>query len=113
GQHVRDGLDPPMRMPRKAGEVVIRPVIAEIVEQQEGVELAGVTEAEAAAELHPGPLEGGLRGDHPADGADRHGGLLQDAGPARGRHPSQNRLSTRITAPWASMASGESCRVPS
>src|SRR5581483_7449883 len=30
GKHVSDGLDPAMRMPGKAGEIVARPIVAEI-----------------------------------------------------------------------------------
>ncbi len=46
GQHVGDGLDAAMRMPGKAGEVILGNVVAEIVEEQEGIEVGGVAEAE-------------------------------------------------------------------
>jgi hypothetical protein len=36
-------------MPRKAGEIILRPVIAKIVEQQERIGLGGFAEAERAA----------------------------------------------------------------
>ena len=39
GQHVGDRLDAAMRMPRKAREIIGRDVVAEIVEQQERIEL--------------------------------------------------------------------------
>ena len=48
-EHVRDRLDAAVRMPRKAGEIIGRPVVAEIVEQQERIGLGGVAEAEGAA----------------------------------------------------------------
>jgi hypothetical protein len=35
GEHVGDRLDAAMRMPREPGEVVVRIVVAEVVEQQE------------------------------------------------------------------------------
>src|ERR1700761_3618157 len=50
-QHIGYGLDAAMRMPRKAGAIVVRPVIAEIIEQQEGIEIAGIAEAESPAQL--------------------------------------------------------------
>ena len=40
GEHVGDRLDAAVRMPREAGEVVVRVVVAEVVEQQERIELA-------------------------------------------------------------------------
>ena len=59
GQHVGDGLDAAVRMPREAGPVVLGPVVAEIVEQQERVELAGVAEAEGARRPPPPPAPPG------------------------------------------------------
>ena len=70
---VGDRLDPAMRMPREAGEVVIRAVVAEIVEQEERVEFTGGAEPECAAQVHTCALERGLRLRHPLHGADRHG----------------------------------------
>ena len=61
GEHIGDGLDAAMRMPRKAGEVVGRAVVAEIVEQQERIELGGFAEAEGAAQLDAGAFDGRLR----------------------------------------------------
>src|ERR1700752_3853633 len=57
-QDVGDGLDAPVRMPRKAGEIVAWALVAEIVQQQERVELAGGAESERAVELHPGAFHG-------------------------------------------------------
>ena len=51
GQHIGDGLDAAMRMPRKAGAIIVGTIVAEIVEQQERIELAGVAEAEGAVQL--------------------------------------------------------------
>ena len=39
GQHIGNGLDAAMRMPRETGPIIVRPVVAEIVEQQERIEL--------------------------------------------------------------------------
>jgi len=74
GQHISDGLDASMRMPGEAGAVFFRPVVAEIVEQQERIEFGGVAEAESAAQMHACALECGLGRDNALDGADRHGG---------------------------------------
>ena len=60
GQHVGDGLDAAVRVPGEAGEVVLRALVAEIVEQQERIELGGVAEAEGAAQLDAGAFDGGL-----------------------------------------------------
>ena len=59
----------------KAGEVVVRAVVAEIVEQQERIELGGVAEAEGAAQLDAGAFHGGLGLDDALHGSDGHGNL--------------------------------------
>ena len=61
GQHISNGLDAAMRMPRKAGAIIVGPVIAEIVEQKERIEFGRVAEAEGAVELDAGALDDGLR----------------------------------------------------
>ena len=60
GEDVGDGLDAAMRMPREAGEIIGRTVVAEIVEQQERIGLGGVAEAEGAAQLDAGAFDGRL-----------------------------------------------------
>ena len=72
-QHIRDGFDTAMRVPRETGEVVLRSVIAEIVEQQEGVELVRLPEAESALQAHARSFDGGLSVRYLLDGPDRHG----------------------------------------
>ena len=59
-------------MPGEAGEIIGRPVVAEIVEQQERIGLGGVAEAEGAAQLDAGALDGGLRLHDALDRADGH-----------------------------------------
>ena len=73
GQHVGDGLDAAVRVPRKARLVVGRPVVAEVVQQQERVVLAGIAEAERAAQMDAGTFHGRLRLDDALDRTDRHG----------------------------------------
>ena len=59
-EHISDGLDAAVGMPGKAGEIIARAVVAEIVEQQKRVELAGIAEAEGAPQFYAGALHGGL-----------------------------------------------------
>ena len=72
GQDIGDRLDAAMRMPGKAGLVLVGIVVAEIVQQQERIELLGVAEAEGAAQMHAGALHGGLGLDDLLHGTDGH-----------------------------------------
>ena len=74
-QHVGDGFDPPVRMPRKAGEIIVRVLVAEVVEQQERIELRRVAEAERALQLDAGAFEVRARALHSFDGSNGHGGV--------------------------------------
>ena len=71
-EDVRDRLDAPVRVPGEAGQVVLRDVIAEVVEQEERVEVRGVPEAERAAKVHARTFAGRLGLDEPLDGPDGH-----------------------------------------
>ncbi len=57
-QHIGDGLNAPVRMPRKSSHVVRRILIAKIVQQQKRIELLGLPEAKGALQLHPCSLDG-------------------------------------------------------
>ena len=61
-----------MRMPRKAGKIVAGVVVAEVVEQQERIELGGVAESERALQLDAGAFNGRGGVQHSLDGSDRH-----------------------------------------
>src|SRR5688572_16287662 len=74
GKDVGDRLDAAVRMPREPGHVVVRPVVAEVVEQQEGIELARSAEAEGAMELHAGTFDMRCRFRDTFDWSDGHGG---------------------------------------
>jgi hypothetical protein len=52
GQHVGDGLDAAVRVPGEAGEILVRPVVTEIVEQQERIEFGGIAKAKGAAQMY-------------------------------------------------------------
>jgi hypothetical protein len=73
GQHIGDRLDAAMRMPGKAGAVVVRQVVAKIVQQEERIELARLAKAEGASQLDAGSFHGGFGGDDAFDGANGHG----------------------------------------
>src|SRR6476619_5008626 len=76
-QDIGNGLDAAVGMPGKPGTVIVRAIVAEIVQQQKGVELAGVSEAEGTTQLHPGPFHGRLRFDDPLYGPNRHAALMR------------------------------------
>ena len=54
GEHVGNGLDAPVRVPREAGLELLRVFVAEIIEQQEGVKGAGVMKPKCAVQMNPG-----------------------------------------------------------
>ena len=60
GEDVGDGFDAAVGVPREAGEVVLGDVVAEIVEEEERVEVGGVAEAERAAQVNARAFEVGL-----------------------------------------------------
>src|SRR6476620_9809551 len=61
GQPVRDGFDAAMRVPRASREILGRPVVTEIIEQQKRIGLRRSAEAEGASQLDAGTFNGGLR----------------------------------------------------
>src|SRR4051812_10527084 len=60
GQNVGDGFDSAMRMPGKTCEVILRDVIAKIVQQKERIKIAGVAETEGATQMNPGAFKSRL-----------------------------------------------------
>ena len=69
-QHVGDGFDAAVRVPRKAGQIVVGPVRAEVVEEQERVDVVQRRGGDAALEAHAGALDDRLRGDDALHGAE-------------------------------------------
>ena len=57
GEHVGDGLDAAVRMPGKPGQVVVRDIVAEVVEEQERDRSRTFAEAERAAQMDAGALQ--------------------------------------------------------
>ena len=72
-QDIGDGLDAAMRMPGEAGEIVLRVVVAEIVEQQKRIGLGSLAETKGAAQLDAGAFHGGRRLRDAFHGSDGHG----------------------------------------
>jgi hypothetical protein len=65
-----------MGVPRKAGEIVVRPVVPEVVEEQERVIVRRRPEAERATESHARALHRRLGLHEALYRSDRHGGSL-------------------------------------
>ena len=54
-QHVGDGLDAAVRMPGEAGQVIVGTIVAEVVEQQERIELLVLPNPNARRRWTPAP----------------------------------------------------------
>jgi hypothetical protein len=62
-QNISNRLDSPMQMPREPGEIVLWNVVAEIVEQEEGIKLLCVSKAKRSAKMHPRTFDSRFRFD--------------------------------------------------
>src|SRR5262249_2792729 len=69
GEHVSNRLDAAVRMPGKTGEVILRNLVAKIVEQQKRIVVGGLAEGERTAKMHAGAFERRFRGDDFLNGA--------------------------------------------
>jgi hypothetical protein len=72
GEHIGNGFDSAMRMPRKSRHVIGRPLVAKIVEQQERIELIGLAKTECAAQAYTRALHGQLGLTDTLNGTNRH-----------------------------------------
>ena len=72
GKNVGDGLDAAVGMPGEAGQIILGNVVAEVVEQQERVEIGSVAETECAAQVHARAFQGRLGFDQPLYGSKGH-----------------------------------------
>src|SRR5579871_138508 len=61
GENIGDGLDSAMGMPGKSCPVVVRVIVAEIIQQKKGIELFRLAEAEGALQSDARAFNGGLR----------------------------------------------------
>ncbi len=57
-KNVGDGFNAAMRVPGESGEIVVRHVVAEIVEQQERVEFGRIAKTERAPQADTGAFQG-------------------------------------------------------
>src|SRR5678809_207336 len=59
-KHVSDGFDSAMRVPGKTRQVILRNIVAEVVQKQEGIEIRSVAKAESPPQMHASPFNGRL-----------------------------------------------------
>jgi hypothetical protein len=62
-QDVSDGLDAAVWVPGEAGQVILRPLIAEVIEKKEGIEVGRGAKAKGAAQVYARTFKGRLRLD--------------------------------------------------
>src|ERR1700730_7994451 len=74
-EHIGDRLDAAVWVPWKSRAVVVWTFIAEIIEQEQWIELARITEAEGTAQSHACAFDRGLGFDDTLNGPNGHGGL--------------------------------------
>src|SRR5215471_9071120 len=67
-ENVRNRLDPTMGMPWETGEILLRNVVAEVVEEQERIEIGRVAETERPAQMYTRAFDRGLGFDHALHG---------------------------------------------
>ena len=72
-EDVGDGLDPPVGMPGKAGQVLFRFAGMEVIQHQKRVEQWHLVVAEGPLEMHTSPFPGRSAAKHLGDFAYRHG----------------------------------------
>src|ERR1700730_11779455 len=65
GKDIGDGLNPAVRVPWKARQIILGNIIAEIVEQEERVKLLRVSESECAPQVHACAFESRLGFNQP------------------------------------------------
>src|SRR5687767_6723609 len=68
-QDVSDGLDAAVRMPWEAGEVIVGTIVAKVVKQEKGIELAHLAETEGPVQLDAGTFPRRLGSDNTLYGA--------------------------------------------
>src|SRR5215470_9312409 len=72
GKHIGNGLDATVRMPRKSSQIVFWIFVAKVVQQQERIEVFGLTEAEGALQLYACAFNGRLRLNDLSNRTGRH-----------------------------------------
>src|SRR5271165_854593 len=72
GQHVGDRLDSTVRMPRESRQVILWNIVAEIIQQEERVEVFCVPKTKRAVEMHARAFESLFGFDEPLNGSNGH-----------------------------------------
>ncbi len=72
GEDIGDGFNSAVGVPREARQVILRNVIAEIVEEQKRVEVGRITEAKRTAQVYAGAFQGRLGLDEPLNWSNGH-----------------------------------------
>ena len=75
-EHIGNRLDPAVRMPRKPRQIILRHVVAKIIQQQERVKIRSVAEAKGALQMHARAFRRWLGLDQPLHRSYGHGHLL-------------------------------------
>jgi len=76
GQDVGDRLDPAMRVPGEAGQVILGNVIAEVVQEAKRIEVGRIAEAKRPPEVHARAFERRLGLDETLNRSNGHADLL-------------------------------------
>ena len=71
-QHIGDGLDPTMGMPREPFLEIGGVFVAKIVKQQERIKFGWVVKAKGTVQMHPCPFQRGLCTARFDNRTDRH-----------------------------------------
>jgi hypothetical protein len=82
-EHVGDGFDTPMRVPRKSGQIVVGVLVTEVVEQEKRIEVTSVTKTKSATQSHTSAFNGGFGLNDSLDWSYRHG-FFSRSGEGRG-----------------------------
>jgi hypothetical protein len=83
GEHVGDRFEAAMRVVGKTGEIVLRPVRLEFVEQQEGIDHPQLLGAEHAGQADAGAVRGRLAAERTLEAAPLESPVLSFIGHRR------------------------------
>src|SRR5687768_4335532 len=75
GQDIGDRLDSAVRMPWKAVQILLRNIVAEVVQQEERIKLGRIPESESATQMHARPFDRGFRLNKPLHRPNGHPGF--------------------------------------
>src|SRR5580704_15284611 len=74
-ENVRDGLDAAVWMPREACEIIVRNVIAEVVQEKKWIEVGRIAKAERAPQVYASAFQRRFGFNEPFDRSNGHVGL--------------------------------------